>query len=563
MAAATSQALRDFYTWGFSNSPVQVHLYLEVVSKIRKQIQDSEKDPGEFSAYGLLTGDTPQPGITRILDSKSLQTLDAVSVVAASASTFGAVVGFYRTTPIGSISMLDEDKALAARLFRYPSSVFLLIETGPSGIGDARFCFWGEHELFDWPLMLFPLDAEELAVEERRRRSNMVREPSQSSHSGLAQVPSPADERVGGASEVGPGRAPAQAATHPVAIAAKPGTKRRQGTVLRRLALALTTVVAAALLAGAFLYFRRGINRPVAPQAAPPAEAPRAEVKAPLGLTVERRGSSLLVSWDGNADVISKANFGMLLIRGSKVSRDVPLTAEELRAGKVVYAAPEDLVRFQLNVVAGEQVTRESLTFVLPGIAASRPSLTSSPGGNSNAGERPPSQALGEPAPRTELREFKQVANRGAATATPPRIDEPPAVTGATPVQSGTLSVLNQPPVAWPAAVSIPANRSPQAEPPLPESAAHPPVASHQVLPGVPPLLRGKLWTPTAVEVTVSVDASGNVVKAEAVAKRGLHPLLRDAAVQAAQRWKFQPAQFGGHAVPANIVLQFNFAASR
>jgi outer membrane biosynthesis protein TonB len=38
---------------------------------------------------------------------------------------------------------------------------------------------------------------------------------------------------------------------------------------------------------------------------------------------------------------------------------------------------------------------------------------------------------------------------------------------------------------------------------------------------------------------------------------------LRDAAVQAAQRWKFQPAQFAGHAVPASIVVQFNFAASR
>ena len=158
-----------------------------MVSKIRKQIQDSEKDPGELSGYGLLTGDTPKPGITRILDSESLQTLDAASVVAASASTPGAVVGFYRTTPTGSVSMPDEDKALAASLFRHPSSVFLLIETGKSSIGDARFCFWGEGELFDWPLMLFPFDAEELAVEERRRRSNMVREPSQSSHAGLTQ----------------------------------------------------------------------------------------------------------------------------------------------------------------------------------------------------------------------------------------------------------------------------------------------------------------------------------------------------------------------------------------
>ena len=39
--------------------------------------------------------------------------------------------------------------------------------------------------------------------------------------------------------------------------------------------------------------------------------------------------------------------------------------------------------------------------------------------------------------------------------------------------------------------------------------------------------------------------------------------MLRDAAVQAARRWKFQPAQFNGHAVPANIVLQFNFAPTR
>jgi len=114
------------------------------------------------------------------------------------------------------------------------------------------------------------------------------------------------------------------------------------------------------VLVGAFVYFRRGANPPVASQAA----ADRAGVKPPLGLTVEKRGSRLLVSWNGNAPVISKANFGMLLIRGTAVSRDVPLTTDELRAGSVVYAAPADQVRFQLNVVAGEQVARESLIFV-------------------------------------------------------------------------------------------------------------------------------------------------------------------------------------------------------
>ena len=76
---------------------------------------------------------------------------------------------------------------------------------------------------------------------------------------------------------------------------------------------------------------------------------------------------------------MSKADFGMLLIRGASVSRDVPLTAEELRAGTVVYSAPVDQMRFQLNVVAGEQVAREFLTVVMPQAADSPPSRASVP----------------------------------------------------------------------------------------------------------------------------------------------------------------------------------------
>ena len=89
-------------------------------------------------------------------------------------------------------------------------------------------------------------------------------------------------------------------------------------------------------------------------------------MKASLGLAVEKRGNDLVVSWNRNAAMIAKADFGMLLIRGSEVSRDIPLTAEELRSGSVVYASTAEQVRFQLNVVAGEQVAREFLALVLP-----------------------------------------------------------------------------------------------------------------------------------------------------------------------------------------------------
>ena len=180
-----------------------------------------------------------------------------------------------------------------------------------------------------------------------------------------------------------------------------------------------------------------------------------------------------------------------------------------------------------------------------------------------------------------ELRQFKPLDNPNPPAATAHRLDEPPPVGGTGPVSAGTPSLLGQPalsPIAPPVSqtqaqaptpassqppVDAPAQRNPPAQAARSASEAQPPLPTHQVIPPVPPLLRGVLWKLTTVDVNVSVDASGNVVKAEAAPKPGLHPLLRDAAVQAARRWKFQPAQFNGHAVPANMVLQFNFAPTR
>ena len=568
MSAAVSQPLTDSYTWGFTGAPIQIHLNLEVVSRLRKQIQHSEKGSGELSACGLLTGETHTPGVTRILNFKPLDTLDAASVEAAKVGASDRVVGFYRTIPTGRVSMPDDDRALAASLFCHPSSVFMFVETEKSTIGAASFCFWGEGEIFDWPLMVFPFDAAELAVEEVRRQSKRVREPSQSSSAGLEELAFPGEET--------------QAPSEPIPVSLadrgqesrtpQPVAERRQASGGWWLAPALAAVVAAAVLAGAALYFRRGSNLPVASQAA----VPRTEVQSPLGLSVERHGNDLRVSWNGNADRIAKADFGMLLIRGSAVSRDVPLTAEELRAGSVVYVSPVDQLRFQLAVVAGGQVAREFLTIVMPEIAERSPnraSLTSSLSGNSSTGAvlRPPVSS-GSVIP-LELRQFKET--RDPAMATPPRIDEPPPVNGAAPVDSVTPSLLNRPavspspppvsinqvPVSSLAPVDVPAQRTPQGQPSLSTSEAHPPVATHRVVPNLPTMLKkGAIWKLTVVDVNVSVDASGSVVKAEVAAKSGLHPLLCDAAVKAALQWKFQPAQYDGHPLPANIVLRFSFA---
>jgi hypothetical protein len=454
MSAATSPLLPDYYTWGFPGAPIQIHINLDVVSRLRKQFEASQKDTGTASGCGLLIGVTLKPGITRVVDFRPLPALDAASVEAATGSPAKEVIGFYRTTAVCGVPMRDEDKALAASSFRHPTSVFLLVEAGKSGIGDARFCFWGEGELFDWPLMLFPFDAEELAVEEMRRRSS---KPAPGSHAGLAQVASATDAKAGSLSEIGPGAvsaalsgSAASTARESKATAAKP--PREGGR--RWLVPVLATIVVVLLIAGGFLnflYFKRIAN----PPAVTPTEVVRAEVRVPLGLAVERHGNDLRVSWNSSAPLVAKADFGMLLIRGSAVNRDVPLNAEELRAGSVVYTSTAEQVRFQLNVVAGEQVAREFLTVLMPVAADGRPAPLITRSGNPNPVPVPPPQSA--PVSARELREFKPVENPVPATASSQHIAEPPTAPGVPAVNTAAPALLTQTPVLTRPFVATPA----------------------------------------------------------------------------------------------------------
>src|SRR5262245_32305292 len=58
------------------------------------------------------------------------------------------------------------------------------------------------------------------------------------------------------------------------------------------------------------------------------------------------------------------------------------------------------------------------------------------------------------------------------------------------------------------------------------------------------------------VHVEILVSETGEVIEAHAV---GGHPLLRDAAVQAARGWTFKPAELSGKAVKTRGKIPFNF----
>jgi periplasmic protein TonB len=71
----------------------------------------------------------------------------------------------------------------------------------------------------------------------------------------------------------------------------------------------------------------------------------------------------------------------------------------------------------------------------------------------------------------------------------------------------------------------------------------------------MPPLARAARIRGSVV-VEVMVDELGNVISARAVSG---HPLLKDAAVDAARQWQFSPTQLSGVAVKVIGTLTFNF----
>ncbi len=83
----------------------------------------------------------------------------------------------------------------------------------------------------------------------------------------------------------------------------------------------------------------------------------------------------------------------------------------------------------------------------------------------------------------------------------------------------------------------------------------------HQVDPVVSKSARNTVTGTLRVRIKVSVDASGNVANATFVSP-GPSKYFARQAMEAAQQWKFAPAQVNGQAVPSAWVLHFGFRKS-
>jgi periplasmic protein TonB len=79
--------------------------------------------------------------------------------------------------------------------------------------------------------------------------------------------------------------------------------------------------------------------------------------------------------------------------------------------------------------------------------------------------------------------------------------------------------------------------------------------ALKKVQPPYPPIAKAARAS-GAVQVQVTISEEGRVIAADVVSG---HPLLRDAAVQAARQWVFKPTELSGVPVKVQGVLTFNF----
>lgn len=78
----------------------------------------------------------------------------------------------------------------------------------------------------------------------------------------------------------------------------------------------------------------------------------------------------------------------------------------------------------------------------------------------------------------------------------------------------------------------------------------------HQVLPDAPQKARETIQGKVRVSVKVQVDESGNVTEAT-LESPGPSKYFADRTLQAAQLWKFRPAQVNGRNVPSDWILRF------
>ncbi len=535
-AATPSTAAPEFYTWTFPGAPVRIHLQLNVVESLSREVRRAfESVPShsveiggilygtaDFAASPIIEIKDFEPFLSEyrpdhrfILSDADRRKLDKV-LGARRSDGDGAlsVVGYYRSHIGEGLSLREEDVAIAHSSFYDPANVFLLVKPASDGSASAGFFFWDKGRLdADFTYLEFPFEARQL--------TGVRVKPTPQWNPELLPEP----------------EVPAQAAAFdlpasiPATFEAPPVPRERRPSALRRFVFVVLMIALGAL--GYQAYLTWGPERS-------DATAPIASDAPALALQVERRGADLRVSWNRSSRTVTHATGAVLSIRdGETQQQELHLDLEQLRNGSVLYTPANSNVRFRLEVTTPSDGKTSETVLAL---TAARPETQAA-----LQEAKPPASG---PSPQQDAAAANSPANGAARDFGEPvhvvMVDAPAKSPG-----TGAVPEIPQPKMG-------PAD-NPGAAPLY--LAAKPMREAQPVLPAA---VRSLIAAPVEVNVKVTISAAGRVTGAEALPNpEPVSSTLVAAARSAALRWRFAPAIRGAQAVPSELILKFQFRPER
>jgi hypothetical protein len=570
----------QIYRCSFPGCPVPVSIHVSLIETLQRIVRNESGD-----RQGLIYGQLSAAG-TVVGSSRALTVFGMEEMRRAIAEAHDPVVGYYRIREGNSLELTADEIDLGVTLFARPGSAILLIERR-AGCPEANFFFLEHGTFLNLPLLDFPLDAAELTERESQRVSRT------------------GDEAVVAAA---PGLPPPNsgASSPPTAANGKPASARRLAAGLWTLAI-VASVAAASFSAALFIYQPRNRSNNAAA-----ARSTLLEVRTPL--RAERQGEDLKIMWDLNSPAVAGATSGVLDVDDGGTTRQIPMTADQVRFGSLLYTPVSEQVSVRLTTLKDNQNTQQESVLVL----LRRPQAQSS--GNGQQSPHMPfevktervasNRAIVPPAGNREKKTRVEPGDPSAMQANPQRVDltaplppgsasppaiaasrseppkpaiqaswermdlpapqplgsvsPPPAIAGLRSVPAKPVTQASAQPADLPEPLALesllaPAVVAPPSQPPKSREESYlAPVLIAQEGVQMPRELLPILTRPVAVSVRVDVNEVGRVTRAEAIAEKGIHALLLRAATDAALRCRFRPARQGQSPVASNVTILFH-----
>lgn len=524
------------YVWWFPGSPLKVHLELQVVQKLKEHLHDHGLRP---ASEGLLFGGTTA-GVTEILDFQPIAGRSIQQAIAAlTEERKRSVIGYYRTEAGETLRLTGNDLALAQECFGKPNQVFLLISTAFEPPNATFFFHDASRRMADFAFLEFAFDPILLAMEEREKIQRSLDAAIEQPKPAPVLVPAPVP-----VTERRPGKKPF------------PFLKAAAGVGVLALLVCLGLLLARQESRERLAHIWGAVWNAIPGKGPLSGEEPASASRPSMALRARRQNGDLELNWNGASPVIAAATSGVISIQDGAVKRSIPLDATQVHGGSLLYSPMTEQIVMQLTVTTPSGPATESVMVVLPKVGGP----TTYPWPESKAAVRPAAEPEEEPAggpPARPSRPFNApAAPKHDASLTPLAGEVPAASINMPSVASAPPAVLAQ--LLVPAPPVKAAENTGGVAPAL-VSPQQPPVPTYKPAPSVPAELRSLLMKPIIVEVKISINAKGEVVKAEAVPQKNVSGLIVSAAVNAARAWRFRPAQRGTDAFPSEMTISFVF----